>query len=951
MSIRPLPIVATKLAPPKLVGASVRPDTLERLRAGAQRKLMLVQAPAGYGKSTTVAYAALTLGWRFAWYKLDILDQDPLVFAASLAESVRRTVPGFGFILADRLTDLHESPTSINELLGILAAELTDEVKGELHLVLDDYHESANSAPLNSAIDYLLASLPANIHVVVMTRYEPSFQLSRLTLADDVALIDREDLRFSPQQAMALIAARGVAVPNAEQLEYVLEHTEGWPASLVLICNALARSRRGTDEAVLADPLLKGDLYSYLAEQVYMTQSAEVRSFLRQSSALEYMTADLAASVARTRRADRHLQHLTANCLFTFRTATGKYRYHRLFRDLLRQKAIQEDGAAAFREAQLRAAAALELAGDIPASVEAYLALSQYESAATVLERSGEAELDDLMPDTLTSWSERLSRVKGAPHAWASLISGHILFREADHAAAIVQLRASAQAFAQLGNAVGQYLAASAIYRCLYWNSDYLEAAIACDDAVNLAPTETSRVHSLTNKAAVLLQVGSWAKAQAALVEAERTLPVLPDTESTHLAAQRVSFLYLTGHFSGATESAEALREQVSAHLPASFEIAFLTVLALLNVLRDFPDRAEDLIVDATEKAERFGYRLNEPHLLDTEGQRLMALGLFDRAIGCFLRARDHDALREDAASRALVISHIGTAWRRQRDPERAASVYEEAVRVAAGTKNIYAQLTCASNVAYTDGLIGRPGARALLHPLQDQAARAGLGFVANKCAVFQAALAFREGATEGESDGAQSIIPVMVEQGQHNFLASELCWHPELTADICWRSLHETWLPELLTCLLDHAGSEATLDLVASADDDLARLVVDRIGRRLPSDRAQALLKHLSRSRSPVVSQTARPFVRRKRPGGVLPELTDSEGRVLELMANGLRNADIASRLCLSPATVKTHVNRIFRKLEVTDRVGAVLCYRDRVGTPLDAESRNARPTHPTSK
>ena len=91
MSIRPLPIVATKLAPPKPVGASVRPDTLERLRAGSQHKLMLVQAPAGYGKSTTVAHAALTLGWRFSWYKLDILDQDPLVFAASLAESVRRT--------------------------------------------------------------------------------------------------------------------------------------------------------------------------------------------------------------------------------------------------------------------------------------------------------------------------------------------------------------------------------------------------------------------------------------------------------------------------------------------------------------------------------------------------------------------------------------------------------------------------------------------------------------------------------------------------------------------------------------------------------------------------------------------------------------------------------------------------------------------------------------------
>ncbi len=672
MSIRPLPIVATKLAPPKPTGASVRPDTLQRLRAGSQRRLLLVQAPAGYGKSTAVAHAAITLGWRFAWYKLDILDQDPLVFATSLAESVRRTVPGFGFILAERLADLHDSPVSAQELLGILAAELTDEVKGPLHLILDDYHESANSKPLNAAIDYLLASLPDNIHFVVLTRYEPSFQLSRLRLADDLALVEREDLRFSPEQAADFIAARGVSVPNAEQLDYVLDHTEGWPASLVLICNALARRGKDTDEAVLADPMLKGDLYSYLAEHAYSTQRTGVRDFLRRSSALEYMTPDLAASVAMTPRADRYLQHLTAHSLFTFRTANGKYRYHRLFRDLLRQKAVQEDGAAAFREAQLRAAAALERAGDVPASVEAYLALSRCESAARVLERSGQAELDDLVPETLRSWSERLSRVKGAPEAWAHLIAGHTLFREADHAAAVTRFRQSAAVFAALGNRLGQYLAASAIYRCLYWTSDYREAAIASDEAANLAPKATNRVHALTNKAAALVQDGQWAEAQSALDEADKHSSLCRPRSQHGSLAQRIPFLYLRGDFRGATECAEALRDSVSAHLPASFRIAFLNVLASLNVLRDLPDRARRRLIQAKEMAERFGYRLYQPHLIDTEGQRLMALGAFDAAIDHFIRAGQHEALHGDAASHALVVGHLGTAWRRSGDIGRA---------------------------------------------------------------------------------------------------------------------------------------------------------------------------------------------------------------------------------------------------------------------------------------
>ena len=944
MSVRPLPIVATKLAPPKLTGASVRPETVERLRAGSQRRLLLIQAPAGYGKSTAVAHAAVTLDWRFAWYKLDILDQDPLVFAASLAESVRRTLPGFGFILSDRLADLHESPISAHELLGILAAELTDEVTGPLHLILDDYHESANSKPLNSAIDYLLASLPDNIHFVVLTRYEPSFQLSRLRLADDVVLIDREDLRFSPQQAAEFMAARGVSVPNAEQLDYVLDHTEGWPASLVLICSALARRRPATDEAVLADPLLKGDLYSYLAEQVYMKQRPEVRSFLRQSSALEYMTPDLAASVARTPRADRHLQHLTANCLFTFRTANGKYRYHRLFRDLLRQKAVQEDGAAAFRDAQLRAAAALERAGDVPAAVEAYLGLSRCESAAQVLEQSGQGELDDLVPETLRSWSERLSRVKGAPEAWAHLIAGHILFREGDHAAAVARLRQSAQIFAALGSRGGQYLAASAVYRCLYWNSDYREAAESCDEAVSLAPTATSHVRALTNKAAALVQDGQWAAAQSALDEAEGTVLGLPDPESTWLAVQQIPFLYLRGDFRGATENAEALRGRVSAHIPASFRIEFLNVLALLNVLRGLPDRAAAPIIEAVEMAERFGYRLCQPHLTDTEGQRLMAIGAFDAAVDHFTRARQHDALRGDVASHALVIGHLGTAWRRHGDIGRALAVYDEAATVVAGTRNLYAQLTCASNRAYAQGLNGDPNAMGLLVALRQQAVLAGLGFVANKCALFQAVLAFRQDGALREVAALQTVVRLMLDQGQLNFLTSELCQHADLAAQVCRESQGEAWLPELVSRLCEHAGCDPALEHMAALDGDLARLIVNQAAARLPSATAQALLQRLAKSKSQKVRQMTRPLTAHRRRHTGMPELTDRETRVLELMASGLRNADIASQLYLSQATVKTYVNRIFRKLGVIDRVGAVLCYRDRVGDPREVEARSSR-------
>ena len=423
----------------------------------------------------------------------------------------------------------------------------------------------------------------------------------------------------------------------------------------------------------------------------------------------------------------------------------------------------------------------------------------------------------------------------------------------------------------------------------------------------------------------------------------QQTLFSLCRPQSQHgflLSASRFSFSEAIS--GGATECAEALRDSVSAHLPASFRIAFLNVLASLNVLRDLPDRAAAPLIQAQEMAERFGYRLYQPHLIDTEGQRLMALGAFDAAIDHFIRAGQSEALHSDAASHSLVVGHLGTAWRRTGDIGRALDVYARAADIAASTRNLYTQLTCASNMAYSQGLSGSPDAIGLLAKLREQATQAGLGFVANKCALFGAVLTLRQHGGPPDLAALQIIVNEMVAQGQINFLCSELCQHPDLTTKVCQVPRREAWLTELVSCLSRHAGSESALEQVAAIDADLARLVVDHAVTRLPAANARALLDRLRRSSSPEVRRAARPVKTRKKAQEGMPELTDRETRVLQLMASGLRNQDIASRLYLSEATVKSYVNRIFRKLGVIDRVGAVLCYRDRMGDPREVEARS---------
>ena len=200
-------LVESKLSLPSVAGAILRPETLEKLARVQNQRLLLVIAPAGYGKTTAVAVASRELGWNAVWYRLDVLDHDPIVLAASLTEALRRRLPQFGQALCERLDNAGEIDLTIHEALALFVAALETDVADETHIVLDDYHEAADSADLNWALGYLVENLPERVHMVLSTRYEPAFSTAKLALAGQVASIDLEDLRFSAAQLKQVVAA------------------------------------------------------------------------------------------------------------------------------------------------------------------------------------------------------------------------------------------------------------------------------------------------------------------------------------------------------------------------------------------------------------------------------------------------------------------------------------------------------------------------------------------------------------------------------------------------------------------------------------------------------------------------------------------------------------------------------------------------------------------------
>ncbi len=524
MTAGPLPpLVKAKLSPPKVSDACLRDETLEALAGDLRRRVTLVCAPAGYGKTTVALEAIRRLGLRTVWYKLDVLDQDPVVLIASLVEALARLHSGFGQTIRDRLANAHEVAYPVEQMAAEFVTEVAEEITGGLHIVLDDYHEAADSPALNATLDYLVANLPSDVRFIVLTRYEPAFGIAKLKLEDELGVVGVDQLRFGPSEVLEVVRRRTGIDLTLERAEGLADLTEGWPASVVLAAMAVRLVGVDALESALADPRLRQDVFSYLAEQVYARETPEVRAFLRRTCCLEHVSVDLATRVGAPRRAHRILAHLQANGVFTFATdQEGTYRYHGLFREFLRQKSIQEDGPARFHALELETAAALEATGDVEKAVDLCLVANEPRLALDVIARAGEKNLDAFRSDTLESWLDRLPAHIQRNEPWAGLVFGQVHMRAGRFDEALRHQTDAASRFELGSDRSGAYHALSAQERTLYWQGKISQAVETCRRALAVADLREQRVHTLISLGAALQSECRWEEAGRALAEAEQ---------------------------------------------------------------------------------------------------------------------------------------------------------------------------------------------------------------------------------------------------------------------------------------------------------------------------------------------------------------------------------------------------------------------------------------------
>lgn len=432
-------ILATKLYRPLSRPAAVlRHDLIVRLNQGLFRKLTLVAAPAGYGKTTLVSMWVATSDRPTVWLSLDDEDNDLIRFLTYLVAAFQtiRADLGSGALAALQSPQPPPVETILTALLNDIAS-----VPSPLILVLDDYHV-IDSEPVDRALTFLLAHSPPQLHLVIATREDPALPLAQLRVRDQMTELRLADLRFGLAEA-ATFFTEAMNLHLAESdIAALVARTEGWVAGMQLAALSL-HGRHDTADFIRSFAGSHRFVIDYLMEEVLNRQPAAMERFLLQTAILDRMCGPLCDAVVRdsSMAGQATLEALERANLFIVPLDDERnwYRYHHLFADVLRQRLLRraaqrDDTMASVVELHQRASFWYEENGLTHDAFQHAVATGEFERAAGLAELAWFAMFRNsfqnivflgwmrALPDDLI----RARPILSAGYAWALLDVGNL---------------------------------------------------------------------------------------------------------------------------------------------------------------------------------------------------------------------------------------------------------------------------------------------------------------------------------------------------------------------------------------------------------------------------------------------------------------------------------------------------------------------------------------------
>jgi LuxR family maltose regulon positive regulatory protein len=412
------PILVTKLfIPPTRPELVPRPRLIEQLNDGLHRKLTLISAPAGFGKTTLVsewvdtlqldAPKKIQIEHKIAWLSLDESDNDPVRFLTYLMAALNQ-IEGDEASLGGGALSMLQTPqpppaeTILISLINKIAA-----IHNRIILILDDYH-LINAQPIHDALNFLLENLPPQIHLVVATREDPPLHLARLRVRSQVTELRAADLRFISSEAAEFLNQEMGLDLSEKDIAALEKRTEGWIAGLQLAAISL-QGQTDTSRLIQSFTGSHRLVLDYLIEEVLTQQHERVQTFLLQTAILDRLTGSLCDALTSQEDSQATLEMLEQANLFIISLDDDRrwYRYHHLFADLLRRR-LRQNQPEQMPTLHHRASEWYEQNGFTDEAIEHALRAEDFERAAHLIEEMAEAVWGRGEHTKLGRWLDRL---------------------------------------------------------------------------------------------------------------------------------------------------------------------------------------------------------------------------------------------------------------------------------------------------------------------------------------------------------------------------------------------------------------------------------------------------------------------------------------------------------------------------------------------------------------
>src|SRR5215213_6062206 len=887
-------LVYTKLRPsqarPKLIA---RPRLIAELERESGRKLTLISAPAGFGKTT------LLVEWlrgradgdhSVAWVSLDEGDNDPVRFLSYLVAALRRTVgEGFGEGVLAALRS--PEPPRMEAVLGALVNEL-DDLPGEIAVVLDDYHV-IDSERIHRIVSFLLEHLPPNVHLVISSRIDPPLQLVRLRARNQMTELDADDLSFTSEEAATFLNSLMKLNLPAEDVEALEERTEGWIAGLQLAALSM-RHRKDVSSFIRSFSGSHRDVLDYLAEEVLERQPGQVREFLLETSIAEHLTGTLCDAITGHSDGQEMLERLERENLFVVQLDEERrwYRYHHLFADFLRGRFMRESPESA-GELHLRASGWYKGNGHLAEAIGHALSAPDHDLAARLIEEGVEGAVERGEGTTALRWLEALpteaKRLRPrlfVEHAVALVITG----RPDDAEPLLKEAERAAEADGEDGRFLLGFASAVRSWRARL-RGDTPEAVELARRGLSLLPDQEVHVR---NYAAVRLgdalrTVGDLAAADEAYAEAAEI------GQAAHHAYGRLAGMVMHARVRAEQgrlrEADEEFRRALRLLIEEGFELSpaagiVYIGMADLRYERDDLDEAEHALERGMELAERTGDVSTLVWAYVTLSRNKRARGDEE---GALERARQAERVARDAGADLQIA--IALAWMTrlllgQGDLTEALAFEEE-------------RAANAENATDAARVVDRLTLARLLH-------------------------------AQGRHREALPLLEELGETAEAAGRTGNLIEILALQALALWAESKKERAVSALADALTLAEPEGYVRTIVDEGPQMTTLLSEVLGakQRGRTDLLRCVSAHYLKK---LLAALERDVASAASPAAGLPEpLSERELEVLRLIASGKSNRRIATELFVSVGTVKTHINNLYRKLEAHSRTQALARARE---------------------